>query len=217
MKYADQKEIDALATEFIARKTKVQKTKSKQVKRKFKAFQNYCVDQFKFLVTNKIGKYRKFSNSKDLEQDGYEALVLALRTYNPSKGSFSWWADKYIQTRISRAANAHSTIRFPLKKARDLKPFKTSTIPVIIDSQPSAIEIIEQTEQAKSVLDAVSGLPEQHQQLINLVYGFGGKKPQSIGNAIKVLQISRPQCLRILEEAKEKLKEKLTETIEENV
>lgn len=210
MKYTDQEEIDKIATEFIRLREKAQKSKSRSVKRKFKNYQNYCIEQFKFLVLGKVGKYRKFSNYKDLEQDGFEALVLALRTYDPKRGSFTWWADKYISTRISRAANAHSTIRFPLKKARELKPFKTSTIPILVDNQPDALQTIETTERSDFVHDAIKELPEEHQRLINLIYGFHGMKPHSIGNALKAMSISRPQCLKILEEAKTKLKEKLT-------
>lgn len=211
MKYQNQEEIDELARNLIKLRNKAQKSKSKTIKQKFEVYQTYCIERFKYLITMRAGKYRKFSNYKDLEQDGYEALMLALRTYDPKKGSFTWWADKYISTRISRAANAHSTIRFPLKKARELKPFKTSTMPVIIDSNPDALQYIEANEASNNVLKAIKELPEQHQKVINFVYGFHGLKPHSIGNALKTFSLSRPQCLKILEEAKLKLKEKLTE------
>lgn len=215
MKYKNQEEIDEFAREFIKLRTRAQKSKSKTVKQKFEEYQAFCFDKFRPLVIGRVGKYRKFSNYNDLIQDGYEALVLALRTYNPDKGSFTWWADKYISTRISRAANAHSTIRFPLKKARELKPFKISTIPTLIDTQPDALENIEMSQTSDYILSAIKELPEQHQRLINLIYGFHGVKPQAMGTVLKALAISRPQCLRILEEAKSKLKEKLTESLSE--
>lgn len=213
MKYKNQEEIDEFAREFIKLRTKASKSKSKVIKQKFEEYQAFCFSKFKPLVIGRVGKYRKFSNYVDLVQDGYEALVLALRTYDPDKGSFTWWADKYISTRISRAANAHSTIRFPLKKARELKPFKTATIPILVDSQPDALENMESSETSGYILSAIKELPEQHQRLINLIYGFHGVKPQSMGTVLKALSISRPQCLRILEEAKTKLKEKLTESL----
>lgn len=210
-KYKNQQEIDALARDFITLRNKAQKSKSKILKKKFQEYQNFCIDRFHCLVTAKVGRYRKFSNYQDLEQDGMEALVLALRTYKPKKGSFTWWANKYIATRVSRAANAHSTIRFPLKKAKDIKPFKTSTMPVIIDSQLPAVDALEQNQESIGIANAIAELPEQHKKLIDLIYGFNGMKPHSIGNAQKTLSISRTQCLRLLEEAKDKLKEKLTE------
>lgn len=210
MKYKNQEEIDEFAKELIRLRDKSQKSKSPALKQKYLEHQRFCMEKFKYLVTMRVSKYRKFSNYKDLEQDGFEALVLALRTYNPDKGSFTWWADKYISTRVSRAANAHSTIRFPLKKARELKPFKTTSIPILVDTRPDALESIQMSEATTQLRNAIKELPENHQKLIKLIYGFQGMEPHSIGNAIKALSLSRPQCLRLLEEAKTQLKEKLT-------
>lgn len=213
MKYKNQEEIDECARELIRLKDNFQKYNSIVFKQKYLDYQRFCIGKFKYLVDIRVGKYRKFSNFKDLEQDGYEALILALKTYNPNKGSFTWWADKYISTRVSRAANTHSTIRFPLKKAKELKPFKTTKIPILIDARPDALENIQTSETTTDVLKAIKELPEDHQKLINLIYGFQGMTPHSIGNVLKTLSISRPQCLKILEEAKIQLKEKLTQRI----
>ncbi|HLG27100.1 MAG TPA: sigma-70 family RNA polymerase sigma factor [Paenisporosarcina sp.] len=213
MKYQSQEEVDEFIRVFIKLRNKAKRSKSKTIKQKFAEYQKEIIEKFRYLVISRVGKYRKFSNYNDLEQDGFEALVLALRTYDPDKGSFTWWADKYISTRVSRAANAHSTIRFPLKKARELKPFKTSTIPVLIDNQPNAVFSIEKSETLKHILNAIKELPEEHQRLINLIYGFHGMKPHSIGNALKALSMSRPQCIKILEEAKRQLREKLSQII----
>lgn len=201
MKYLEQDEINSIAKLFM----ECRDTKNKNIQKCIQD-QNECVHKLKFLVINKIRKYKKFSNYADLEQDGYEALVLALKTYNPSKGCFSWWADKYISTRISRAANAHSTIRFPLKKAKETRPYKITTIPIIVDETPTAQESIESSEQTFYVTQALLKLPEMHQKVVNMVYGFNGIKQQSIGIMIKELDISRPQCAKILQEAKDQLK-----------
>lgn len=209
MNYKNQEEIDEYAKKLIALRDKSHKSKDPKIKKEYSDYQRFCIEKFKYLVNIRASKYRKFSNFQDLEQDGYEALILALKTYNPSKGSFTWWADKYISTRISRAANTHSTIRFPLKKAKELKPFKTTTIPTMIDTNPDAFENIQNSEMIEYVTNALKQLPEKHQKLISLIYGFQGMKPQSIGTIIESLSISRPQCLRMLEEAKFQLKEKL--------
>ena len=120
MKYSEYDEIDQYISKLYKMKQKLKKDNN--LLKDFESYQKFCIDKCRCLVANRVGKYKKFSNYEDLEQDGYEALVLALRTYNPKKGSFTWWADKYISTRIARCANTHSTIRFPLKKAREIKP-----------------------------------------------------------------------------------------------
>lgn len=200
-------EINDIAKKFIDLREQANVTKSKTIKTQYKQYQNYCMDKLKFLVQHKVGKYKKFSNYHDLEQDGYEALVLALRTYDPARGSFSWWANQYIKTRIYRAANAHSTIRFPMKKAKEMKPYKVSVIPTIIDSDLSALESLENYQTSTSVLSAIEKLPNNHQRIVNMLFGFNGIEQQSINNIIKSLSISRPQFLKIFEEAKSKLKE----------
>lgn len=208
-KYADQKEMDLIATEYINLRNKIKNNSNKILLKEFKEYQNFCITKCKSLVLSKVGKYQKFSNYKDLEQDGFEALILALKTYDPSKGSFSWWANKYIHTRVSRSANTHSTIRFPLKKAKEIKPFKVSTIPILIDVQPNPAEHLEITQQSLYIKSAIKELPETHQKLINVIYGFHGSKPHSINKAIKLLNIPRSECFQILEEAKIKIKNKL--------
>lgn len=209
MKVLPQDEINALAEKFILLKAKAEKSKSKKVQKEYKDYQNYCVEKLKFLVTFRSNKYKKFSNHLDLEQDGFEALILALKTYDPKKGCFSWWADQYIKTRITRAANSHSTIKYPLKKAKENKPYKMSELPVITDESPDASQILESHEINKDILQAIKKLPEQHQKVINMAFGFNGIKQHTITNVIKELSISRIQCLKILEEAKTKLKDLL--------
>lgn len=61
-----------------------------------------CIDKLKYLVTMKLGKYKTFSNYEDLQQEGFEALLKAIKTYDPTVASnIFWWFHKYIDTRIS--------------------------------------------------------------------------------------------------------------------
>lgn len=205
MKYLEQAEINEIAIKFITLRD--QANTSSTTKKEYLSYQNYCVEKLRFLVVNKANRYRQFSNHPDLEQDGLEALILALKTYNPNKGCFSWWADKYINTRISRAANNHSTIRFPLKKARlGLKPYKTNSMPVMIDEAISVDKILEITEQNEMIQKAIKQLSQEQQNVVCMVYGFNGIKQYSINSLVKHLSISRSQCVKILEEAKNQLK-----------
>jgi len=176
-------------------------------KKEYLEYQKYCIKKLSFLVNSKIGKYRKFSNYIDLQQDGFEALMLAFETYNPDKGCFVWWATKYIETRISRAANAHSTIRIPIKKAKELPPYKANSLPLMIDlSSPS--EHVESEQDKEVIKQAMGELSEKHRQVIMMHYGFSNHNT-AISEISKELNISRPACLKLLVEAEKSLKNKL--------
>ncbi|KKN70818.1 hypothetical protein LCGC14_0427100 [marine sediment metagenome] len=208
MKRLSQEEIDVISRKYLELKNKSNSGLPEDVAR-FKAYQNYCMGKFGYLVKIRSAKYRKFSNHPDLEQDGFEALILAFNTFDPDKGSFSWWADKYISTRISRAANAHSTIRFPIKKAKKLKPYKTNTIPIIIDKGASPYQSVEEYESSINISDAISRLSGSHRDVINMTYGFNGVKERTVGVVLKDLDISRPQYAKLLREAKEQIRQQL--------
>jgi RNA polymerase sigma factor (sigma-70 family) len=200
-------EMDALTRKYL--KLKKAAEKSDSARAEFKSYQNYCVEKLKYLVHIRAAKYRKFSNHPDLEQDGFEALILAFNTFNPDKGSFSWWANKYISTRISRAANAHSTIRFPIKKAKELRPYKTNEIPVIIDKGADPLQSAEFAEQKESVMMAIGSLPEKHQSVVNMTYGFNGAVERPVREVMDVLELTRPQYTKILRDAKDKIKQQI--------
>lgn len=209
MKPKNQEELDNCAVELVHLRDKSNRSKNKAVKKAFETYQNQCIEKFGCLVRQRASRYRRFSNHADLEQDGYEALLLALKTYNPDKGSFTWWADRYISTRISRAANAHSTIRFPLKKAKDMKPFKTSTMPILVDDSSDPFTIAMVNQKLDQIKQIISSLPDDQRRLVSLIYGLNGAKESSVDDTLKILSISRTKYLRMLEEAKETLKEKL--------
>ncbi len=211
MKRLSNEEVDEIAVKYLNLKAKAEADEStaEDISR-FKAYQNIAAQKLRYLISFRAAKYRKFSNHPDLEQDGFEALVLAFRTFDPDKGSFSWWANKYISTRISRAANAHSTIRFPIKKAREMKPYKTSTIPIMIDEGPDPVECFENNQNIDNISAAIGELPGKHQSVVNLTYGFNGETAHSINAVMKDLSISRIQYGRILNEAKDKIKKHLS-------
>lgn len=204
----NQEEIDNCAKNLIELRTK--SSKDPILRKEYQLYFSFCVrEKFKPLVDMRVSRYKSFSNFKDLEQEGYEALLMSLKTYKPSKGSFTWWAGEYISTRVSRAANAHSTIRIPIKKAKETKPFKVSTIPIIVDGNPNPFQSLESLETTSFVIKAVSELPEPQRKIVSAVYGLRGIKPQPVSAISEALSISRPQCLKLLKEARIKLKEKL--------
>lgn len=164
-----------------------------------------CSKKFDYLVTSKLYKYRAFANYEDLKQDGRMALILALRNFDPKKGSFFWWANRYITTKIKRQANGHSTIKFPIREAREVQPYKVSQLPIMVDSNPDALEAMESNEIKEKVHQAISRLPADQRKILEL----NGIKSYSISRIAKELKIARPDCTRLLNEAKKNLKQSL--------
>jgi RNA polymerase sigma factor (sigma-70 family) len=206
-------EINIIARKFLELKNKAKDGNDNDIK-KYKSYQNYCANKLAPLVNFKTNRYKRFSNYPDLKQDGFEALMLAFETYNPNKGDFVWWASKYINTRVSRAANAHSTIRYPLKKAKDLQPYKVGTMPVLVDTSYNPLEAVEQGQEVSVVQRAISKLPAQQKKILLMHHEFVGKSC-SISKISKELKISRPTCQKLLKEAESVLQNSLKQHFDE--
>lgn len=172
-----------------------------------KAHEKICIEKFKYLVTMKTGRYKAFSNYEDLNQEGYEALVKAMNNYNPKKGSFFWWAHRYIDTRISRSANLHTTIRYPLKVAKNNAPHKESVMPLLIEENYCPDKELEFHQSSYAIQNALALLSNEQREIINLAYGFDGDKPMSINKICKKLNISRLSCIKTVDAALSMMKE----------
>lgn len=157
-----------------------------------------CMEKFRYLVTMKTGRYKAFSNYEDLNQEGFEALIKSMNNYKPDKGSFFWWAHKYIDTRISRSANLHTTIRYPLKVAKNNTPHKESIMPLLIEERHCPDKELEESQVVSAIQSALSVLTEDQREIINLAYGFDGDKPMSINKICNKLNISRLSCLKAI-------------------
>lgn len=181
----------------------------KKSKREFLKMQEVCVKKFDYLVINRARRYSGFSNYEDLYQDGRLALVAALKTYDLDKGDFFWWANKYIKTKMSREANKHSTIKIPLKHAKEMTPYKVSKIPTMIDESSSAMETMENQEQDSIVRNAIGKLPEDQRRVIELHFEIGSKAKLSIGKICKQLNMPRIKCEQLLNDAKDVLRQEL--------
>ena len=172
------------------------------------AYENYeqlCSRKFDYLVISKLYRYRTFANYEDLKQDGRMALLLALRNYDPDKGSFFWWANRYIETKVKREANRHSTIKIPIKQTKEFMPYKVSQLPILIDLCPDALQTMISSELKEKVQQAISQLPDDQRKIIEL----NGIKSYSISQIARELNIARPDCTKLLNEAKKNLKHNL--------
>lgn len=185
------------------------KTPDSKLIAKYKAHQNLCMEKFKYLVSMRTGRYKAFSNYDDLNQEGFEALTKAMANYKPNKGSFFWWAHKYIDTRISRSANLHTTIRFPLKVAKEQTPHKESVLPLLIEERYCPDKELEEVQTAHLVQNAMSALTVEQKQIIGLAYGLEGDKTLSINKICKKLNLSRATVTKTLNSAMDSLKESI--------
>jgi len=192
-------------------KLKRDKDKSPQSLRKFNQYQNYCLEKLKYLITMRTKRYKGFSNYDDLNQDGYIALLSALNTYKPEKGSFFWWAHKYIDTKISRQANKHITVKIPLKKSKELRAIKVDLHSMHnFESDFIVTDSISELENKEEISKAFQSLTEDKKKILKLIYGFDGSRPQSIDRVAKTLKISKNLTSNLLKQAKEELKNNLT-------
>src|SRR5579864_9715877 len=186
-----EQEANDLMNKWIDLRTRLKESTDPQLVKEFAKHEKLCVEKFRYLITMKTGRYKAFSNYEDLNQEGFEALIKAMKTFKPNKGSFFAWAHNYIGTRISRSANLHTTIRFPLKVAKATTPHKESVMPIQIEERYCPDKELEESQTNNAVQDALSVLTKEQKEIISLAYGFDGDKLMSINKICKKLNISR--------------------------
>lgn len=176
------------------------------------SYEANCVEELKYFVNMRARKYSKFVNHSDLVQEGMMALLKAIRTFKlkdldgNNKGSFFFWAALIINTRLSRSANNHTTIRYPMHIAKYLKPHKEKSLPMMIELGNSPEQNYEQ-KQCNNVIDIALGkLSFKHKEYVSLAYGFGNDKPMSITKICQLKKVSRVNCIRVLDDALSELK-----------
>ncbi len=204
-----EQEANDLMNKWIDLKSQLKTSSDPKLIKEFEKHDRLCVEKFRYLVTMKTGRYKAFSNYEDLNQEGHEALIKAMKTFKPNKGSFFAWAHNYIGTRISRSANLHTTIRFPLKVAKANTPHKESVMPLLIEERYCPDRELEESQTTRAVQNALSVLSREQQEIINLAYGFDGDKPMSINKICKKLGISRLSCIKTINNALSVMKENI--------
>ncbi len=204
-----EQEAQDLMAKLVDLKNQVKNSDDSKIRQELSRHEKKCISQFKYLVTMKTGRYKSFSNYDDLNQEGFEALIKAMKTYNPKKGSFFAWAHNYIGTRISRSANLHTTIRYPLKVAKEHTPHKEAIMPLIIEERYCPDKELEDLQTNQIIQSAFEYLTDQQKQIINLAYGLDGEKPFSINKICKKLGISRLNCIKVINNALTSMKENI--------
>src|ERR1700722_2876953 len=202
-------ESQRLMEKFIILREKYSKSNNKKDLFMLNKHERICVEKFKYLVSMRTDRYRGFYNYEDLNQEGLEALIKAMKNYDPKKGSWFWWAHKYIETRISRSANLHTTIRYPLKFAKLNTPHKESVLPILIEGRFCPDKNLESAEVLKVIQSAMEHLNKEQQDIISLAYGFDGDKPLSINKICKKMNMSRLNCIKAISSALNVLKQNI--------
>ena len=198
------KESQELMNKFVELRKKSKSGEREDIE-KFKQHEALCVEKFKYIVHMRTSKYRQFINYDDLNQDGIEVLVRAMRNYNPKKGSFFWWSHRYIDTRIARRANLHTAVRYPMTYAKKNPPHKELKFPLLLDYKDPEI-ILEEVQTSEIVAKAIAILSKNQQQIVKMAFGFGGSKPLSVSKICKKLKMNRNYCVSILNDALNELK-----------
>ncbi len=202
-----EQEAQDLMTTLIDLREKSKNSDDPSIKKQLTKHERICMSKFKYLVTMKTGRYKAFSNYDDLNQEGFEALIKSMNNYDKNKGSFFWWAHKYIDTRISRSANLHTTIRFPLKVAKNNTPHKEALMPTLIEEKYCPDKELEEIQVNRAIQGALSFLNNDQKEIISLAYGFDGDKPMSINKICKKLNISRISCIKLINSSLSIMKE----------
>lgn len=197
-----EQEAQDLMNTLIDLREKAKTSDDPKIKSELKKHERTCMSSFKYLVTMKTGRYKSFNNYDDLNQEGFEALIKAMNNYNPKKGSFFWWAHKYIDTRISRSANLHTTIRIPLKVAKLQAPHKEAVLPTLIEERYCPDKELESCQTDVAIHNVLSSLSPGQKDVINLVFGFVDEdEKMSINKICKKLNISRVNCIKTIDSA----------------
>lgn len=171
-----------------------------------KKHEQKCIQDFKYLVLMKTSRYKSFNNYEDLIQDGLEALLRAIETFDSTKGSFFSWAHHYIGTKISRRANLHTTIRFPLKFSKNNAPHKEMQLPTLIEDKRCPDKELEAKEQNKILNLAFNNLSDLQKDIIISAYGFDEEKPLSVDKLSKKFNLSKQSVLNTIKTSLETMR-----------
>ena len=201
-------EADKLINQYVKLKQKIAIEPTDDLMIQFRKHQTLCVQKFRYIVLMRTSRYKNFNNYDDLNQEGLEALVKALNSYNPVKrGNVFWWIHKYVDTRISRCANLHTAIRFPLKYAKANVPFRESVLPLLVDTNSNAHDLLEERELLGVVKNNLGRLSGEQQEAVKMLFGIDAIAPKSFASVCRELKISRLNCKQILGEVADILKE----------
>lgn len=197
-----------IITKYIELRKNSEENPTKLNIKEFKQYENYCIEQFRYIVDIDSAKYRQFQNHPDIFSEGLLGLVYALKTYNPKKGIFFYWAHKYVNTRVARQANQHTTIRYPLKYSKENQPQREKVIPDVYEEYYLPEDMYESKAVGKAIVNALEFCTETEKVILKSYYGIG-EMAQNIDAICKEKQMCRPKVIKNLNSGINKIKEKI--------
>lgn len=170
--------------------------------------ENICVEKFAYLINMRTTRYYNFNNFDDLNQEGYEALTRAFKTYKKGKGSIFSWVHRYVKTRIQRRANNHSAMRIPLKISKELVPFKEQNLPILVETDYVPEKQYAAAEINHIINNSFNNLPEEQQELLSKYYGLN-HKPYTISKLCLESGLNRSDLKQKIKKAVNSIKKDL--------
>jgi RNA polymerase sigma factor (sigma-70 family) len=167
-----------------------------------------ALNKFSYIVDVNTSRYKKFSNYKDLLQEGKIGLIISLAKFDPNRSkNFFKLANWYIKTRIKRAANKHDVISAPIVCETKVVMNRLNIMPIMLEHNCDAEDALEKEEVLESLKFAIGCLSDLHKNVICLYYGIGDGEIQktSLSVIAKVLKKPKQEIELILQEAHELL------------
>lgn len=170
-----------------------------------------CAERFAYLIDMHTERYRGFSNHEDLRQEGMLALLKSMQTYQPGRSNFFFWSHRYIRTRVTRAANNHSVIRYPMAFAKSNIPHKLilspeKRMPEHDSREPYPDEQVQAAELAACAKAAILTLSRRQRRIVRLAFGMNGSEPASLPVICRTMRLTKEKATVVLDKAMERLR-----------
>lgn len=191
----DSKSIDAIALQY---------------KDALPTVQNTIIKRLLPFVHHRAKKYKQFPNFEDLEQDGAEALLMALNTFT-GKAPFTWWLDQYVMLRMSRSANSHASFHIPINKIQEFgRPYKIAWASIRQEQHSLPYDVTGEDIYLSKIKglaleSMIQRLSLSEQSVIQMLFGMHGISAYKLKDISTELGISQNQTTKILKSAKAKL------------
>ncbi len=174
----------------------------------------------------------------DLIQEGYFALRNAARLYDPSKGEFSTYAERFIKRELIEYLAQDRVIKLPKRSYKEIKelsedpninPAKKERFKKLLTAERishpnlSRLEIEEEDtseeDNKKAVievcLEAVETLIDRYKKVIYQRFGLYGNPERTLEEIGIELKVTRERVRQIQKKAIRKIRKKMSRTIRE--
>jgi RNA polymerase sigma factor (sigma-70 family) len=148
---------------------------------------NQVVGRLAFLVHSKIRSHKGSPLYDDLLQEGQLGIMRALQDFEPERGrNFFMFATWHIQTRVRRLL---------LRETRRCESPAGDML--LAEDSAETHDNLEDRESRKTIMRALSFLPDSDRRVLVMRFGFDGEEPRTFQQIGKELGISRQRVQQI--------------------